>query len=75
MSGGKIAMAIIGVFAAMVAVGLILGGAGLLWANGTQRSSDGFFTSPTAELVTDDYAITSAEIDLGSQPGDWFPSG
>ncbi|MFZ0014834.1 MAG: DUF4389 domain-containing protein, partial [Acidimicrobiia bacterium] len=75
MSGGKIAMAIIGALAALVAVGLILGGAGLLWANGTQRNSDGFFTSPTAQLATEDYAITSADIDLGSQPGDWFPSG
>jgi hypothetical protein len=75
MRPGKIALAVVGALVALIAVGLIAGGGGLLWAYGTQRSADGFFTSPEVTLSTDGYALTSTEIDLGSRPGDWFPSG
>ena len=75
MRPGKIALAVVGALVALVAVVLIAGGGGLLWAYGTQRTSDGFFTSSTATLSADGYALASAEIDLGSRPGDWFPSG
>lgn len=75
MSPGKIALAVVGALIALAAVGLFAGGGGLLWAYGTQRSADDFFTSPTVALSTDTYALTSAEIDLGSRPGDWLPSG
>ena len=47
----------------------------LLLANETQRDANGFFVSPSVELSTDAYAFTSTEIDLGSRPGDWLPSG
>ncbi len=75
MSPGKIAIAAVGALVALIAVGLVAGGGGLLWGYGTQRGDDGYFASPTAELTTDTYALTSTEIDLGSRPGDWFPSG
>ena len=75
MRPGKIALAVVGALVALIAVGLIAGGGGLLWAYGTQRNADGFFTSPTATLSTDGYGLASTEIDLGSRPGDWFPSG
>ena len=75
MRPGKIALAIVGVLLGLAAVGFLVGGSGLLWAQATQRGSDGFFTSPSAELNTSSYALTSTDIDLGSQPGDWFPSG
>ena len=75
MRPGKIALAVVGALVALTAVGLIAGGGGLLWANATQRTGDGFFTSPTVGMSIDSYAVTAPEIDLGSQPGDWFPSG
>lgn len=75
MSPSKVALAVVGAIVALIAVGLVAGGGGLLWGYGTQRSDDGYFTSPPAELTTDAYALTSTEIDLGSRPGDWFPSG
>jgi hypothetical protein len=75
MKPGKLALAVFGALVALIAAGLILGGGGLLWGYGTQRTDDGFFTSPSTELTTDLYALTSTEIDLGSRPGDWFPSG
>lgn len=75
MRPGKVVLAVVGVVVALVAVGFLAGGGGLLWAQATQRDADGFFTSPDIELSTAAYAITAPEIDLGSQPGDWLPSG
>jgi hypothetical protein len=75
MRKGNIAVVIVGAFLGLVGLGFLVGGGGLLWANETQRSSDGFFTTEDIRLSTDSYALTSADIDLGSQPGDWFPSG
>ncbi len=75
MSTGKIAAVVVGVIVALVGIGLLVGGGLLLWANGTQRGDDGFFTTGEVELSTDSHAIVSEEIDLGSRPSDWFPSG
>ena len=59
----------------LFAIGLVTGGGGLLWANETQRDSDGFFSTDQFTLSSESYAVTSADVDLGAQPGDWFPSG
>lgn len=75
MNAGKVVLAIFGAILGLLAVGLLAAGAGLMWAYGTQRSADGYFTSATTELSTGTYALTTAQIDLGSRPGDWFPSG
>lgn len=75
MRAGKLIMAILGALLALFAVGLLAGGVGLTWAYGTQRDAGGFFTSSSIELTSDQYALTSTNIDLGSRPGDWFPSG
>lgn len=75
MSKGKIAVVIIGALLGLVGLGFLAGGGGLLWANETQRDADGFFSTDVVELSTASYALTSSRIDLGSRPGDWFPSG
>lgn len=75
MSKGRIAIVIIGALIGLFAIGLIIGGGGLLWANETQRDADGFFSTDEFTLSTGSYAVTSADVDLGAQPGDWFPSG
>ena len=75
MSPGKVLAAVIGGLVGLMAAGLIAGGIGMLWAYGTQRTVDGFFTSSAIELSTASYAMTLNEVDLGSNPGDWFPSG
>ena len=75
MSAGKGVLAAVGALVAMVALGLIVGGAGLLWGYSNERSADGYFTSPAVDLTTDQYALTSADIDLGARPGDWLPDG
>jgi len=75
MNGGKLMFGVIGGLVALVAAGLLVGGGGLLWAHATQRNANGFFTSPTVVLSTETYALTSTDIDLGSRPGEWLPSG
>jgi hypothetical protein len=75
MSAGKIISAIVGVLVGLLAAGLLAGGAGLLWAYGTQRDADGYFVAPTVALDSEQYAITAEQLDLGAEPGEWFPSG
>ena len=75
MRTGKIASLIVGILVGLVGLAIVFGGIVLLWANQTQRTADGFFETSRATLSTESYALTSDEIDLGSQPGDWFPSG
>jgi Domain of unknown function (DUF4389) len=75
MSTGKIAAVIVGAIVGLVAVGLIIGSVVLIVANETQRGPDDFFTTSQVALSTESYALVSGEVDLGSQPGDWFPSG
>ena len=75
MSGGRIAAAIVGGLVALIAAGLLTAGAALTWAWSTQRTADGYFETKTIELQSDGYAVTSSVIDLGSQPGEWVPSG
>lgn len=75
MKAGRIVMLVIGVVVALMSIGLIVGGGGLLFAYGTQRDADGFFTTDTVELSTPAYAIQSEGIDLGSLPSELFPSG
>ena len=71
----RIVVAVVAVLFALVSVGMIVGGVAVAWAFGTQRDADGFLTSPTFELESGSYAITSEDVDLASRPGDWFPSG
>ncbi|RPI22904.1 MAG: DUF4389 domain-containing protein [Actinobacteria bacterium] len=61
--------------AALIAAAFLTAAAALTWGWTTQRTDDGFFETDTIELASDGYAVTSSEIDLGSQPGDWLPSG
>jgi len=74
VSPGKIVMAVIGAMLGLLAAGLIVAGGALLWAYGTQRSADGFFTTPTVDLSSDTHALTTTEVDLSARPADWFPS-
>jgi hypothetical protein len=75
MRPGRLVAAIFGAIVALVAFGLIVGGVALTVVYGTQRDADGFLTSPDYDLVTPRFALVSAEVDLASYPGDWFPAG
>jgi hypothetical protein len=75
MKTSKVFAAVVGSVVALVAVALIVGAAGLMWAYGTERDDAGFFVTPEVALSTDSYALVSADIDLGARPGDWVPAG
>lgn len=75
MSAGRVIMAIIGAILGLVAFGLVAAGAVLLWAYGTQRTSDGFYQAETVSLSTDTHALITGPIDLvAARPTAWFPS-
>jgi hypothetical protein len=73
MKAGKIVAAVFAVIIALVAVGMLVGGGALVWAHTTQRDADGFLESPTYDLESAGYALTSADVDIASRPGDWWP--
>jgi hypothetical protein len=75
MSTGKIAAIIVGGIVGLVAIGLLIGGVFLIVVNETQRGPDDFFTTDEVALSTESYALVSEDVDLGAEPGDWFPSG
>ena len=75
MRTSKIIALVAGSLLALGSLGLIGGGAALLWAHNTQRDADGYYTTSTHRFETDAYAITTEEIDLGAESGgpDWSP--
>lgn len=75
MRPGRLLLAIVGATLGLVALGLIMAGAALLWAQTFERDADGYFTSETVELATTTHALVSTDFQLGAGPQDWFPSG
>lgn len=64
---GSVILVVVGALLLMMGAGVGLGGGALTLAYATQRDDDGFFTTPDERLETTTYAITSDEIDLGSE--------
>ena len=73
MSGGRIALVVLGSVVALVSLALLTAGGAALWAQTTQRDDDGFFTTESQRFETPSYALTSQEIDLGAdgEGPDW----
>jgi hypothetical protein len=72
---GRIAALVAAGLAALVALALLLGGLMLLWAHGTQRDGDGFYTSDVHRLTTPTPALTAEGLrlaDLDADGGDWL---
>jgi hypothetical protein len=66
MSGGRIVLVVFGALAVLIALGLLVAGGLLLWADRTQRDDQGFFTSPTELFETDANALVSDGFDITS---------
>jgi hypothetical protein len=62
MTAGRTVLVVIGVIAGLIGVALFAAGGGLLWAQTTQRDTDGYFTSPPLDLATNGHAITAEGI-------------
>lgn len=67
MSGGRIALLVMGCILILIGLGVAAGGGTLLWAHETQRDRDGYFTTSTERFRTPTYALTSDKVDLGSE--------
>jgi hypothetical protein len=67
---GWVVLVVAGALIALVALAPSAAGGWLLWANATQRTDDGYFTTPRERLETTSYAISSQKIDLGARPTD-----
>lgn len=75
MRTSKIAALVVGSLLALFALGLIGGGAVMVWAHNTQRDADGFYSTSTHDFATETRAITTPRIDLGADSGgpSWNP--
>jgi Domain of unknown function (DUF4389) len=65
---------VLGSLLALVALVFLLAGGALLWAHGTQRDDDGYYTTSTQRLATPTPALTVEDIDLSgiSDLPDWL---
>jgi hypothetical protein len=72
MSGGRLALLIVGSVVTLLALALLAGGGVLLAANETERDSSGFFATGTESYATDSYAMVSDDLDIGTDGPDWL---
>jgi len=63
---GRVVLVVLGSLAALLAFGLVSGGAAALVLDHTQRDGDGYLMSPSKHLSTRTYALTSEATNLGS---------
>ncbi|HSJ73840.1 MAG TPA: hypothetical protein VK904_05940, partial [Miltoncostaeaceae bacterium] len=68
MSGGRIALIVVGCIVALIGLAILVGGGALLWAHQALRDDDGYFTSDPERLDTPLRAIVSENLDLGDIP-------
>ena len=68
MSVGRILLLVFGILALIMAIGLVVGGAGALWANGALTDDEGYFTTETIRIDQDSYAVVTepTNIDIES---------
>jgi hypothetical protein len=69
---GRVIALVIGILVLLPGIGLTLGGALLLVADGPGRNDDGYLYSSSANFSSDGYAVTSASLDLATG-ADWLP--
>ena len=63
-TAGRIVLVVLGSIAVLLGAGLLVGGAGVLWADQTRRDADGFLSTPRDTFSTTSYALVSEPIDL-----------
>jgi hypothetical protein len=69
-------MVVIGALLVLISLAILAAGGAMTWAYATQRDDDGFFTTGRHRFETLTHAITSDEIDLGTDRGRrWFNIG
>ena len=71
-NGSRIALTIVGAVVALLAVVALVGGGALVVMNETQRDTDGFYASGAKTLATPTNALTSDNLDFGTDTPDWL---
>ncbi len=74
MKVGRVIAVVLGTLLALAAIGALIGGGVLLWANQTQRDQEGFFNSQTFWLSGEGFAVVTSPANLAAHPGDWWPA-
>ncbi len=72
-TAGRVLGMILSSIAALIGIGLLLGGLALIAVHGFARDDDGFYTSDTEPLRSAAYAITTDEISLDADVADDVP--
>ena len=70
MSGGRIALIVVGSIVALIGLAITGGGATLLWADLALRDDNGYFNTRDERFSTPLRAIVSENLDIGEIPGD-----
>ena len=73
-SAGSVAAIVAGAIVALIAFGLLVGGAGLVGAHLFARDADGYYSSPTETLRSNGYAVTGEGFQIGdvhAGAGEW----
>jgi len=70
-TAGRVTSAVVGALLLFVSTGLLAGGAGLLWADRTQRDS-GYLSTPTMQMSTGGYALTTDGMRIEGSAADWM---
>ena len=71
---GRIIVLVLGVIAALIALGLLAAGCAAFVADQTQRDSDGFLSTRSATFESDGYALLSERVDISEDTPTWFLS-
>jgi hypothetical protein len=69
---GRIIALVLGIVLLLPGLGLLLGGGVLLWADQSNRNSEGYLVSGQDTLSTPGYALTSENVDLATGAA-WMP--
>jgi hypothetical protein len=72
-TGAQVVAIVAGSVLALVALGLLLGGGALLWANG-QKDDQGYLKTHSERFATTTYALATDNLDVSSGDPDWLVS-
>jgi len=68
----KIVLLFLGVIAVLIALGLLAGGGGLLWAHEEKRDADGFFSTSIHHVNSRWYAVATDSLDVATVAPRWL---
>jgi hypothetical protein len=72
MTGGRIALLVLGSILALASLGLLAGGGFLVWAHTNERDDDGYYSTRSERFQSDGYAIRTDDLDIGSEGLGWL---